>query len=105
MPSGWSLVKRQARRAGFVRDVAVAPGNWGSPDAVPAVVCALRDAEPLVRWQAACAPGLVQSAEDRQMLISALERESDALVREELDVASGNFESSNEQEGSPSAAQ
>src|SRR5690606_5091260 len=37
---------RRAKRAGFLRNVAVALGNWGAPEAVPALVRALEDPEP-----------------------------------------------------------
>jgi epoxyqueuosine reductase len=36
-----------------LRNVAVALGNWGSPEAVPVLIAALSDAEPLVRAHAA----------------------------------------------------
>src|SRR5690606_12278584 len=51
-----SAVKR-AKRRGLLRNVAVALGNWGSPEAVPALVEALHDEEPLVRGHAAWALG------------------------------------------------
>lgn len=44
---------RRARRAGFLGNAAVALGNWGSPDAVPAPVRGLEDTGPLVRGYAA----------------------------------------------------
>jgi len=50
---------RRARRPGFLRNVAVALGNWSSPEAVPALVRALEDAEPLVRGHAAWALGRI----------------------------------------------
>jgi epoxyqueuosine reductase len=43
---------RRAGRAGFARNVCVALGNWGSPEAVPVLTRALADAEPLVRAHA-----------------------------------------------------
>jgi epoxyqueuosine reductase len=46
-----SAIKR-AKRSGFLRNVAVALGNSDSPEAVPALVGALSDEEPLVREHA-----------------------------------------------------
>jgi epoxyqueuosine reductase len=43
-----SPVKR-AKRRGLLRNVAVALGKWGSPEAVAVLTSALSDAEPLVR--------------------------------------------------------
>ncbi len=50
---------RRARRARFLRKVAVALGNWGAPEAVKALVRALEDAEPLLRGHAAWGPGRI----------------------------------------------
>ena len=47
-----SPVKR-AKRRGFLRNVAVALGNWGSVQAVPVLARAMEDDEALVRGQAA----------------------------------------------------
>jgi epoxyqueuosine reductase len=47
-------IKRTKRR-GLLRNVAVALGNWGSPEALPALEKALADPEPLVREHAAWA--------------------------------------------------
>ena len=41
-----SPIKR-AKRRGLLRNVAVALGNWSSPEAVPALTVALNDEEPL----------------------------------------------------------
>jgi len=49
-----SPIKRTKRR-GFLRNVAVALGNRGGDDAVPALADALNDEEPLVREHAAWA--------------------------------------------------
>jgi epoxyqueuosine reductase QueG len=40
---------RRAGYGGLKRNVAVALGNWGAEEAVPVLVAALADAEPLVR--------------------------------------------------------
>jgi hypothetical protein len=53
-----SPVKRTKRR-GLLRNVAVALGNWGSEEAVPVLVDALEDHEPLIRGHAAWALGRI----------------------------------------------
>ena len=78
---------RRAGRAGFARNVAVALGNWASPEAVPALTSALSDPEPLVRGHAAWALGRISSAGAREALGDRLEREEDPFVREELALA------------------
>ncbi len=45
----------RARRRGVLRNVAVALGNWGDPQAIPALRRALEDSEPLIREHAAWA--------------------------------------------------
>jgi epoxyqueuosine reductase len=45
----------RAKRRGLLRNVAVALGNWGDPQAIPALQRALRDPDPLVRKHAAWA--------------------------------------------------
>ena len=66
--SGWEAFSRgsplrRAGRAGFLRNVAVALGNWGSTDAVPVLITALADREPLVRGHAAWALGEIAAAQ------------------------------------------
>jgi epoxyqueuosine reductase len=78
---------RRAKREGFLRNVAVALGNWGSPAAVPALSAALRDLEPLVRGHAAWALGRIGGAEATDALRDALTLECDAWVQEELMLA------------------
>jgi len=81
-----SAVKRTKRR-GLLRNVAVALGNWGSPEAVPVLAEALSDAEPLVRGHAAWALGRIGTAGARQALRGREGVEEDAWVREELSLA------------------
>jgi epoxyqueuosine reductase len=76
---------RRGKRAGFLRNVAVALGNWGSPAAVPALVRALGDGEPLVRGHAAWALGRVGGDEAHNALKARLEVELDSSVRAELE--------------------
>jgi epoxyqueuosine reductase len=78
---------RRAGRAGFLRNVAVALGNWRSEEAVPPLVRALGDAEPLVRGHAAWALGRIGSQPARAALGARLEIERDGSVREELELA------------------
>lgn len=80
---------RRARRAGFLRNVAVALGNWGSEEAVPALVRALEDPEPLVRGHAAWALGRIGCEAARVALLSRLAREGDEWVRNEIRWALG----------------
>src|SRR3954471_17898377 len=60
-----SPIKRPKRR-GLLRNVAVALGNWGSPEAVPALAVALNDYEPLVRGHAAWALGCIGTDNARE---------------------------------------
>lgn len=78
---------RRAGYAGLKRNVAVALGNWGSEAAVPVLVEALADAEPLVRRHAAWALGRVGSAEARAALSSRSSAEPVESVRSELAAA------------------
>ncbi len=74
----------RARRAGFLRNVAVALGNWGAPAALPALIVGLNDAEPLVRGHAAWALGRVGTAEARGALEARQTVEPEDWVREEI---------------------
>jgi epoxyqueuosine reductase len=90
-----SPIKR-ARRRGFLRNVAVALGNWGSREAVPVLAEALDDAEPLVRGHAAWALGQILGQvgipgdggfEVAEALLFRLSVEDDPWVEEELEHA------------------
>ncbi|HEX2090992.1 MAG TPA: tRNA epoxyqueuosine(34) reductase QueG [Longimicrobiaceae bacterium] len=90
-----SAVKRTKRR-GLLRNVAVALGNWGSPEAVPALVAALSDEEPLVRGHVAWALGRIASrvgcppevtSQVGEALTSRLFVEEDEWVRVEIEAA------------------
>jgi epoxyqueuosine reductase len=81
-----SPIKR-AKRRGLLRNVAVALGNWGSSEAVPALAIALNDEEPLVRGHAAWALGRIGTDAARQALRGREEVEEDAWVREEIGAA------------------
>lgn len=85
-----SPIKR-AKRQGMLRNVCVALGNWANPASVDALQLALADAEPVVRVHAAWAMGRVLSRQASStasnLLASALAREDDERVREEIRLA------------------
>lgn len=72
----------RTKRRGLVRNVAVALGNTGDPLAVPSLVRALEDDDPIVRGHVAWALGRIGGAEEA--LRRRLEVEPDAEVREEI---------------------
>ncbi|HFC09849.1 MAG TPA: tRNA epoxyqueuosine(34) reductase QueG [Chloroflexi bacterium] len=78
-----SPIKR-AKRRGYLRNVAVALGNLGDLAAVPALVEALHDPEPLVRAHAAWALGRLGTPQACQALEAALTEEADPEVRAEI---------------------
>jgi epoxyqueuosine reductase len=75
----------RAKRRGFLRNVAVALGNLKSPDAVPALIQAVEDQEPLVRRHVAWALGQIGTRESLDALRRRLEVEPDSEVREEIE--------------------
>ncbi|MBZ5496126.1 MAG: tRNA epoxyqueuosine(34) reductase QueG [Acidobacteriia bacterium] len=78
---------RRAKRDGFVRNVVVALGNSLRPEAVPALVHALRDPSALVRGHAAWALGQTGIADAIAALEEARAAESDPGVLEEIALA------------------
>jgi epoxyqueuosine reductase len=74
----------RAKRSGFLRNVAVALGNWGEPDALPALVTGLNDSEPLIRGHSAWSLGRIGGAKAQTALAERLDREDDDWVREEI---------------------
>jgi epoxyqueuosine reductase len=78
---------RRVGYGGLKRNVAVALGNWGAEVAVPVLVAALGDAEPLVRGHAAWALGEIGSAEAFAALKAALSTERETFVLEEVEGA------------------
>jgi epoxyqueuosine reductase len=74
----------RAKRRGFLRNVAVALGNIKSREAIPALVHALDDGEPLVRGHAAWALGQIGFPEALEGLRCRLQVENDAEVRSEI---------------------
>src|SRR5574337_57237 len=71
-----SPIKRSKRR-GLLRNVAVALGNIGAKESVPALVKVLSDPEPLVRGHAAWALGRIGTTEAHVALDGARARETD----------------------------
>lgn len=78
-----SPIKR-AKRRGLLRNVCVALGNSGDQRAVPALIAALHDAEPLVRGHAAWALGQLGGEQAMRALEDTLQSEDDAEVQNEL---------------------
>lgn len=78
-----SPIKRIKRR-GLVRNACVAAGNWGSSRAIPALVCLLSDAEPLVRGHAAWALRQIGTSETHAAIASVMSEEQDPEVRREM---------------------
>lgn len=81
-----SAIKR-AKRSGFLRNICIALGNWGAPEAVTTLLRALSDMEPLVRGHAAWALGQIGSSSARSALSEKLTSEEDAWVRTEISAA------------------
>jgi epoxyqueuosine reductase len=78
---------RRTKRRGLLRNVCVALGNIGDPQAVPALIGALHDYEPLVRGHAAWALGRIGGEEARRALEDALRGEEDEEVQKEIQCA------------------
>ncbi len=78
---------RRTRRRGLLRNVCVALGNSGDRQAVPALIGALHDYEPLVRGHAAWALGRLggeQAKEALQDAMDAMHHEENEEVRNEI---------------------
>ena len=75
---------KRAKRRGLLRNVAVALGNWGSPQAIPALEVGLQDTDSLVRQHVAWALGRIATPESRRLLQQALDTESDEEVCREI---------------------
>jgi epoxyqueuosine reductase len=80
----------RARRRGLVRNACVAAGNAGDPALAPALSALLADPEPLVRGHAAWALGRIGGAEVAAALQKAIENETDAWVKAELELAAAS---------------
>ncbi len=82
---------RRARRRGLLRNVCVALGNIGDPQAVPALIEALYDHEPLIRGHAAWALGRIGGERAKKALEEALAGEENEDVKKEIQWALGEF--------------
>jgi epoxyqueuosine reductase len=82
----------RAGRGGFLRNVCVALGNAGRAGSVPALAATLDDADPLVRAHAAWALGRIGDTAAHRALVARLAHEEDALVREEIALATAPLE-------------
>jgi epoxyqueuosine reductase len=78
-----SPIKR-AKRRGLLRNVCVALGNSGDRQAIPALINALHDDEPLVRGHAAWAIGRLGGDLARRALEDALRTEQDEEALQEI---------------------
>ncbi len=78
---------RRTKRRGLLRNVCIALGNSGDSLAVPALVNALSDYEPLVRGHAAWALGRIGGEQAIEALKNASMVESDEVVRKEIEYA------------------
>jgi epoxyqueuosine reductase len=81
-----SAVKR-AKRQGLRRNAAVALGNLGDPQAVPALARALEDDDPIVRGHAAWALGRIRGPQALDTLRRRALEETDPEVLAELNAA------------------
>ena len=86
-----SPIKRTKRR-GFLRNVAVALGNWAHVDAIPALSLGLFDEEALVRAHSAWALGRISDLQAKTKLEEAKLTETDPEVLREIEAALGVFE-------------
>jgi epoxyqueuosine reductase len=77
----------RAKRRGFLRNVAVALGNLKSAEALPALIGALDDEEPLVRGHVAWALGQIGSRSALEPLQRRLRIESEGEARDEIAAA------------------
>jgi epoxyqueuosine reductase len=85
-----TTVARTGRRT-LARNAAVALGNSGNPAAIPPLVRALSDAEPIVRGHAAWALGHLGGKSAHTALNHARSRESDDEARGEIETALASF--------------
>ncbi|MGN6104079.1 MAG: tRNA epoxyqueuosine(34) reductase QueG [Kofleriaceae bacterium] len=78
---------RRVPRDVLLRNVAVALGNTGAPEAIPALISLLESRDPLVRGHAAWALGRFADPAARAALEAAQAREGDPFVLDELAAA------------------
>jgi epoxyqueuosine reductase len=85
-----SPIKRIKRR-GLLRNVAVALGNSGNPEAIPFLVMVLTDKEPLIRAHAVWALGELSGSEIIPVIQEKLIDEKEGIVLEELEMVMARF--------------
>lgn len=78
---------RRSKRRGLLRNVAVALGNLGAAESVPALAKLLSDPEPLVRGHVAWALGRIGTTEAQAALHEARGSETDPDVQAEISQA------------------
>ncbi|MFQ5670801.1 MAG: tRNA epoxyqueuosine(34) reductase QueG [Acidobacteriota bacterium] len=78
---------RRARWVGLLRNVMVALGNWGSPEAIPTLRRRLEHPAPMVRRHAAWALGRIREPAAKAALEARQQAESDASVARALAAA------------------
>jgi epoxyqueuosine reductase len=81
----------RAKRPGLLRNAAIVLGNAGDSRAVPALIGALNDPEPVIRGAAAWSLGELGTEAARSALQSRFEIETDADVRDEIEWARRAF--------------
>ncbi|HEV7732943.1 MAG TPA: tRNA epoxyqueuosine(34) reductase QueG [Candidatus Binatia bacterium] len=79
----------RTRRRGLLRNTAVALGNSGNPEAIPSLLKAFEDREPLIRAHVAWALGRLGGTTARSALANARSTEPDAAVIAEIVAALG----------------
>ncbi len=84
----------RAKRRGLLRNAAVALGNLRSREAVPVLISALSDSEPLVRGHVAWALGEIGEEQGLLALKERLPSEQDREVRDEIEAALAHHERS-----------
>jgi len=87
----------RTKRRGLLRNAAVALGNTGSTDDLPALAAALHDSEPLVRSHAAWAIGQIGGPSAVTILSSSLADESDPNVCDEIRLALADLDGTHDQ--------
>lgn len=86
----------RARRAGLLRNAAIVLGNLGDPSAIPVLLNALHDSEPLIRGAAAWALGNLGGAEVAASLETQLAVETEVDVVQELEWARAEIKKQSE---------
>ena len=82
---------RRTKRRGLLRNICVALGNSGDHRAIPALIEALSDSEPLVRGHAAWALGRIGGEQAQRTLYAAQAKEQDAEASKEIQYALSMF--------------